>query len=154
MFPESEFAYRRQRSTEDAVVLAINRWLIAKAECKYTGDVMVETSKAFDRVQHARLVPVLFSFGLRGSALSWFSHYPSYRWQCVRIGNNVSVSTICSKHVVMKRCQTSCISDYIIDLLPWHGIVLPPRQRNWQLSFLAFQFDSVCPVQHSAFICI
>ena len=32
--------------------------------------------------------------------------------------------------------------------------LLPPRQRNWPLSFLAFQFDSACPVQHSTFICI
>ena len=78
LFPESEFAYRRQRSTEDAVVLAIKRWLMAKAERKYTGVVNVDTSKVFDSVRHARLVPVLFSFGLSGSALSCFSHYPSY----------------------------------------------------------------------------
>ena len=50
LFPESQFAYRRQHSTEDAVVLAINRWLMAKAERKYTGVVMVDMSKAFDRV--------------------------------------------------------------------------------------------------------
>ena len=32
LFPESQFAYKRQHSTEDAVVLAIDRWLMAKAE--------------------------------------------------------------------------------------------------------------------------
>ena len=62
LFPESQFAYRRQHSTEDAVVLAFNRWLMAKAEHKYTGIIMVDMSKTFDRVQHARLVSVLFSF--------------------------------------------------------------------------------------------
>ena len=52
LFSESQFVYRRQRSTEDAVVLAINRWLTAKTERKYTGVVMVDMSKAFDRVKH------------------------------------------------------------------------------------------------------
>ena len=41
---EIQFAYRRQHSTEDAVVLAINIWQMAKAERKYTGVVMVGMS--------------------------------------------------------------------------------------------------------------
>ena len=36
LFSESQFAYRRQRSTEDDVVLDINKWLTAKTERKYT----------------------------------------------------------------------------------------------------------------------
>ena len=95
LFPESQFAYRRQHSTEDAVVLAINRWLIAKAERKYTGVVMMVMSKAFDRVQHARLVSVLFIVGSSGRVLLWFSSYLSDRSQCVQIGDTISASTIC-----------------------------------------------------------
>ena len=37
---------------------------MAKAERKFTGVVMVDLSKAFDRVQHARLVPVPNFFSL------------------------------------------------------------------------------------------
>ena len=72
---------------------------MAKAERKYTGVVMVDMSKAFDRVQHARLVSVLFSFGLSGSVLPWFSSYLSDRSQCVRIGDTISASSICSRGV-------------------------------------------------------
>ena len=49
LFPESQFAYRRQHSTEDAVVLAINRWLMAKAERKYTGVVIKNNKDNLDR---------------------------------------------------------------------------------------------------------
>ena len=43
---------------------------MAKAELKCTGVVMVDMPKAFDRVQHARLVSILFSLGLSESVLS------------------------------------------------------------------------------------
>jgi len=56
LLPESQFAYRKHRSTEDAVTLAVNRWLMAKQERKYTGVIMVDMSKAFDRVRHSRPV--------------------------------------------------------------------------------------------------
>ena len=36
LFSESQFANRRQRSTEDAVVLASNIWLTAKTKREYT----------------------------------------------------------------------------------------------------------------------
>ena len=42
---------------------------MAKAERKYTGVVMVGMSKAFDRVQHARMVSVLFRLGVSGLVL-------------------------------------------------------------------------------------
>ena len=56
LYPMTQFAYRPRHSTEDALVLAVNRWLLAKSERKYTGLVMIDMSKAFDRVQHERLV--------------------------------------------------------------------------------------------------
>ena len=37
ILPSSQFAYRKMHSTEDALVLAANRWLLAKQERKYTG---------------------------------------------------------------------------------------------------------------------
>ena len=56
-------------------------------------------SKAFDRVEHVRLVSVLFSIGLSGIALKWFCSYLSSRRQCVRIGDHLSESVVCSRGV-------------------------------------------------------
>ena len=99
LFSESQFAYRRQRSTEDAVVLAINRWLTAKTERKYTVVVMVDMSTAYDRVKHSRLIADLFSFHISGLALQWFCSYLSKRFQEIKIGENLSSSTACSRGV-------------------------------------------------------
>ena len=75
LLPASQFAYRKNNSTEDALVYAVDRWLAAKADHKTTGVVTVDMSKAFHRVQHARLLDVLLSIGVGGIALSWFSSY-------------------------------------------------------------------------------
>ena len=45
----TQFACRQNNSTEDALIVAANRWSIAKSERTYTGVVFVDVSKAFDR---------------------------------------------------------------------------------------------------------
>lgn len=75
LLPPSQFAYRHNHSTEDALLLAINRWLAAKANRDTTGIVLLDMSKASDRVQHQRLLSVLFDHGLAGPVLRWFRKY-------------------------------------------------------------------------------
>ena len=99
LLPSSQFAYRRNHSTEDALILASNRWKLAKSERKHTGVVMVDLSKAFDRVQHARLVQVLFDLGICDTPLEWFLSYLSERQQCVRVEHSVSQYVGCSRGV-------------------------------------------------------
>lgn len=99
LLPESQFAYRRCHSTEDAVVCAVNRWQLAKSDRKYTGVVMVDMSKAFDRVRHVRLINVLFGLGVSGAVLQWFVSYLSDRTQCVRIGDELSNPSMCTRGV-------------------------------------------------------
>ena len=77
LLPDSQFAYRKQHLTEDALVLAVNRWSTATCKREFTGTVFVDMSKAFDRVTHERLVTVLFSLGIAGTALEWFTDYYS-----------------------------------------------------------------------------
>ena len=83
LLSSSQFAYQRNHSTEDALILASNSWKLAKSEWKHTGVVMVDLSKAFDRVQHARLVQVLFDLGICDTPLERFLSYRSERQQCV-----------------------------------------------------------------------
>ena len=58
LLPDSQFAYWRNHSTEDAITLAVNRWLLAKHERQTTGIVFVDMSKSLDRVRHDLLVSV------------------------------------------------------------------------------------------------
>ena len=95
IIPKEQFAYRQHHSTEDALVYAINNFLMAKDQGLYTGLVFVDMSKAFDRVEHQTLINDLSNIGVRGSALKWFIN----RQQQVRCGNTVSAPTSCSRGV-------------------------------------------------------
>ena len=99
LLPPSQFAYRKSHSTEDALVLATNRWLLAKSERKHTGVIMVDMSKAFDRVQHGRLIQVLFEYGIGHIPLLWFCSYLTDRRQIVRVKDVFSKSVECSRGV-------------------------------------------------------
>ena len=131
LFSESQCAYGWQRSTEDAVVLAINRWLTAKTERKYTGVVMVDMSKAFDRVKHSRLIADLFSLGISGLALQWLCTYLSERFQQIKIGDNLSSSTACSRGVP----QGSVLGPILfIIYIREVSCILPPLVRNQEFA--------------------
>ena len=81
LMPVSQFAYRKNHSTKDALVVAVNRWYNAKSARKHTGVVFVDMSKAFDRVKHERMLLELFSLGIAGIPLLWFCSYLSGRFQ-------------------------------------------------------------------------
>ena len=98
IIPKEQFAYRQHHSTEDALVYAINNFLMAKDQGLYTGLVFVDMSKAFDRVEHQTLINDLSNIGVRGSAWKWFINYLTDRQQQVRCGNTVTAHrpTTCS----------------------------------------------------------
>ena len=83
VLPDCQFAYRHNYSTEDALFLATDRFLEAKDRAKHTGLVLVDMSKAFDKVRHNLLCGDLFACGVGGIALEWFKSYLSNRVQRV-----------------------------------------------------------------------
>ena len=99
LYPETQFAYRRYHSTEDALVYAVNRWLLARSKHCYTGIAFLDMSKAFDRVQHQRLIEELHSLGISAIPLQWFCSYLSNRHQQVKINDNLSSAVPCSRGV-------------------------------------------------------
>ena len=56
-------------------------------------------SKAFDRVQHQRLIEELRSLGISAIPLQWFCSYLSNRHQQVKINDNFSSAVPCSRGV-------------------------------------------------------
>ena len=99
ILPDSQFAYRKNHSTEDALVLAVNRWLKAKYERKLTGVIFVDMSKAFDCVKHTILAQELSDIGVGGTVQIWFTSYLSERLQRVVVGGNCSEYVACSRGV-------------------------------------------------------
>ena len=98
LLPDSQFAYRKNHSTEDAITLAVNRWLLAKHQRRTTGIVFVNMSKAFDRVRHDLLISDLAAIGVH-ELLSWLCYDLSDKRQRVRVGDNHSDYATCSRGV-------------------------------------------------------
>eukprot|EP00117_Sycon_ciliatum_P028991 scpid79624/ scgid23187/ Probable RNA-directed DNA polymerase from transposon X-element; Reverse transcriptase len=60
LLPAEQFAYRAHHSTEDAVLLAVDQFYEAADQHLHTGVVLIDMSKAFDKVQHQTLLQDLF----------------------------------------------------------------------------------------------
>ena len=90
--PDAQYAYRRDRSTEDALALALDRLWLARDAGLHSANVFLDLSKAFDKVQHNSLIHSLYSIGITGPALQWFIDYLSGRKQVVVSGSNRSTT--------------------------------------------------------------
>jgi hypothetical protein len=92
LFPANQSSYRRNHSTETAV-LRVHSDLIRAVDKKHVAAlVLLDLSAAFDTVDHATLLKVLERrFGIRGSAFTWFTSYLSDRTQTFSANGVMSV---------------------------------------------------------------
>ena len=87
-------AYKAGHSTETALLKLKNDIQINMAENKATAVVLLDLSAAFDTIDQLSLVNRLTEwFGVRDTALRWFSSYLSGRSQSVKIDESLSEST-------------------------------------------------------------
>ena len=84
-----QFGFRKLHSTYMTLMRLIDKLTNAIEKGEYGIGVFLDFSKAFDTVDHTILLSKLYHYGIRGSALSWFSSYLSNRKQYVSY-NNVS----------------------------------------------------------------
>ena len=84
-------AYRKDHSTETALIKVHNDILCAVDRGCVVVLVMLDLTAAFETIDHSILLSRLFhKFGVTGAALEWFRSYLSGRHQVVRIGNGKS----------------------------------------------------------------
>ena len=91
LYGKVQSAYRRNHSTETALLRVHNDILRAIDSHKDVVLVLLDLSAAFDTVNHDILLHRLREhFGIHGTALSWFKSYLTDCKQCVAIGDSVS----------------------------------------------------------------
>ena len=95
-FNPFQSAYRKYNSTETALLLTLDNILHSVDQGIFTVLVSLDLSAAFDTIDHSVLLSRLqSSFGIHGTALSWFHSYLSNRTKFVQIGNSRSSISPC-----------------------------------------------------------
>ena len=84
--------FRRNHSTETAVIHFVEHILQHMDKQKATGALFIDLKKAFDLVDHECLLYKLEHYGIRGQALCWFQNYLTNRTQRVKYADELSPS--------------------------------------------------------------
>ena len=87
LLSESQFGFRKNRSTVNAVIEYTEYMYECLNEKKQGLGIFVDMRKAFDTISHSTLIRKMFKYGIRGVVSDWFSSYLSGRRQCNRVGN-------------------------------------------------------------------
>ena len=76
-----QYGFKKDRSTEHAIIELTDKISKAIDEGKYTIGIFLDLSKAFDTVNHEILLKKLEHYGIRGNCLKWFENYLHERTQ-------------------------------------------------------------------------
>ena len=79
-----QYGFRKNRSTEHALIELIDGITKAIDQGKYTIGIFLDLSKAFDTINHKILIKKLEHYGVRGISMKWFENYLSGRKQVVK----------------------------------------------------------------------
>ncbi|CAB4011738.1 Hypothetical predicted protein, partial [Paramuricea clavata] len=92
MLSDHQSGNKKCHSTETLGILFTSHLYRAIDEKKVTAVLMLDLSKAFDSIDHRRLLDKLRKFNIPDLTLAWFQSYLTDRTQCVRIQNSLSDS--------------------------------------------------------------
>ena len=90
LWSDYQSSFRKKHSTETAVVYLTYYILEHMDRQMITGAVVIDLKKAFDLVDHERLLFKLEHYGVRGRSLGWFRNYLTTRTQRVQFGNDMT----------------------------------------------------------------
>ena len=85
-----QYGFRKNRSTEHALIELVDKITTAIDEGKYTIGIFLDLSKAFDTINHQILINKLEHYGIRGTCQKWFKNYLSNRKQIVKYNQTKS----------------------------------------------------------------
>ena len=85
-----QFGFRKSHSTYLALTVLMDKLIKSLENGNYVIGVFLDFSKAFDTVDHKILLAKLCHYGIRGSALDWFSSYLTNSKQFVTYNNERS----------------------------------------------------------------
>ena len=85
-----QFGFRKNHSTFMACVIPLEKITAALDDSEFAVCILIDFRKAFDTVEHNILLEKLSHYGIRGTALKWFTSYLIDRYQYVNYINAIS----------------------------------------------------------------
>ena len=90
---DNQFGFRKNHSTSHAINFSINKILEGINRNKHMLGIFIDLSKAFDTINHDKLLEKLSNYGVRGNCLNLLKSYLSDRSQYTNIFNEASELT-------------------------------------------------------------
>ena len=157
-YPANQSSYRKNYSTETALLRVKNDILLDMNKKHITLLVRLDLSAAFDTVDHNVLLSRLHSkFGISGTALEWFRSYLNGRSQRVMVQGNLSQSLNLDFGVLQGSCLGPLLFTTLCKQIVWIKVHLPTVHcyaDDMQL-YVSFssnkstgQFEAVTGIQH------
>ena len=87
-----QHGFRKQRSTESQLIITVNDLISSLNHSEQLDAILLDFSKAFDKVPHKRLLHKLHHYGVRNNALQWIESFLSNRTQQVTLDGVASAS--------------------------------------------------------------
>ena len=85
-----QHGFREKRSCETQLVCLVEDLARNLQNCRQTDLVLLDFSKAFDKVNHEKLLLKLHQYGIRGNILRWVRGFLCYRSQTVAVDGEES----------------------------------------------------------------
>ena len=88
----NQSGFRKGYSTCSSLLRTTNEWLVNMDKGLINGVVFLDLKKAFDTVDHDIMMKKLEFYGIKNTALRWFTSYLSHRTQVCKVGITISKS--------------------------------------------------------------
>ena len=90
ILPDTQFGFRKQKSTSNAVELLTQAIQQSKRKSEKAVAIFIDVSKAFDCCNHEIILNKLRNIGLSDRGVSLFTSYFKNRYQAVKLDNEIS----------------------------------------------------------------
>ncbi|MEO0685391.1 MAG: reverse transcriptase family protein, partial [Cyanobacteria bacterium J06649_11] len=90
---DTQHGFRKNRSCETQLLQRVDSFAKSLNNKEQVDAILLDFSKAFDKVCHRKLVHKLYHYGIKGKLLNWIEQYLANRTQCVVVRGKSSPRT-------------------------------------------------------------